>query len=79
MADDERPDTTDSNEGAPPSTPDSGPLMIGPILGVIIGYVTFRLLPDDTPILLGLLIALIVIVLVIYVTIEIGRRRSRRS
>jgi hypothetical protein len=79
MADDERPETTGPDEEGPPSTPDSGPLMIGPILGVIIGYVTFRLLPDDTPILLGFLIVLIVIALVIYATIEIGRRRSRRS
>ena len=52
--------------------------MIGPILGVIIGYVTFQLLPDDVPLVLGLFIALVVIVIVIYATIEIGRRRARR-
>ena len=52
--------------------------MIGPILGVIIGYITFQLLPEDTPILLGLAIAVFVIALVIYVTIEVGRRRTRR-
>ena len=52
--------------------------MIGPVLGVIIGYITFQLLPEDTPILLGLVIA-VVITLVIYITIEVGRRRTRRD
>ena len=52
--------------------------MIGPILGVAIGYVVFQLLPGDTPLLLGLAIALVVIAVTTYITIEISRRRARR-
>lgn len=79
MTDDEqRPGPLDPDDDPPTTGPDSGPLMIGPILGVIIGYITFQLLPEDTPILLGLAIAVFVIALVIYVTIEVGRRRTRR-
>ena len=75
--DDQTPGPLDPDEAPPPSS-DPGPLMIGPILGVIIGYITFQLLPEDTPTLLALPIVLVVIALVIYATIEVGRRRARR-
>ncbi len=79
MSDEEpRPGPLEPDDDRSSPAPDTGPLMIGPILGVIIGYVTFQLLPDDVPLVLGLFIALVVIVIVIYATIEIGRRRARR-
>jgi hypothetical protein len=76
--DEQRPGPLDPDDDAPTPASDPGPLMIGPILGVIIGYITFQLLPEDTPMLLGLVIAVFVIALVIYITIEVGRRRTRR-
>lgn len=53
--------------------------MIGPVLGVIIGYIVFQLLPEDTSIFVGLGIALVVIAVTTYITLEISRRRARRG
>jgi hypothetical protein len=61
------------------SSPPSGSVMIGPFLGVIIGFLVFRLLPEDTPILLGLAIALVAIAATTYASIEISRRRAKRG
>jgi hypothetical protein len=78
MDDDDRPGPLDpDDQGSRPAQPGGG-VVIGPILGVAIGYVVFQLLPGDTPLLLGLAIALVVIALTTYVSIEISRRRARR-
>jgi hypothetical protein len=77
MDDDQRPGPLEPDgQGGPKASP-GGSIMVGPILGVVIGYVVFHLLPGDTPLLLGLAIALVVIALTTYVTIEITRRRRR--
>jgi hypothetical protein len=60
-----------------PSGPDPVPV-IGPVLGVMIGFVIFRLLPGDTSIWIGLLIALVAIAVTTFASIEIGRRRRAR-
>jgi hypothetical protein len=78
MDDDDRPGPLDPDDDGAPPTQSGGGVMIGPILGVAIGYVVFQLLPGDTPLLLGLAIALVVIALTTYVSIEISRRRARR-
>jgi hypothetical protein len=57
--------------------PDPVPL-VGPVLGVMIGFVIFRLLPGDTSIWLGLLIALVAIAVTTFASIEISRRRRAR-
>ena len=56
-----------------------GVTLIGPLLGVMIGYVVFQLLPDDIHILVALGIVLVAIALTTYVTLEITRRRARRG
>ena len=56
-----------------------GVTLIGPLLGVMIGYVVFQLLPDDFHILVALGIALVAIALTTYVTLEVTRRRARRG
>jgi hypothetical protein len=78
MNDDERPGPLDPEDEGGPPTQSGGGVVIGPILGVAIGYVVFQLLPGDTPLLVGLAIALVVIALTTYVSIEISRRRARR-
>ncbi len=51
---------------------------VGPVLGVIIGIVVFKLLPSDTSILLGLVIVLIAVAVSTYAAIEVTRWRARR-
>jgi uncharacterized membrane protein YfcA len=75
---DDRPGPLDP-DGDGPSPAPSGNVVIGPILGVVIGYITFQLLPDDTSIWLAFGIVLVVIAVVTYAAIEISRRRSRRG
>jgi hypothetical protein len=62
-----------------PSPQPGGAIMIGPVLGVIIGYIVFQLLPEDMSIFVGLGIALVVIAVTTYITLEISRRRARRG
>ena len=73
---DDRPDPLDPDEGRGPSQ--TG-VIVGPFLGVIIGYVVFRLMPAGTSLVVALAVALVVIALVTYVSLEIGRRRNRRG
>jgi hypothetical protein len=79
--DDDRDPSGDEDRSDQPSTEASGPdpvPVIGPVLGVMIGFVIFRLLPGDTSIWVGLVIALVAIAVTTYVSIEIGRRRRAR-
>ncbi len=76
--DEELPGPLDPDDEPSPTQP-GGAILIGPVLGVIIGYVVFQLLPEDTSIFVGLGIALVVITLTTYITIEISRRRARRE
>jgi uncharacterized membrane protein YgaE (UPF0421/DUF939 family) len=76
--DEERPGPLDPDDEPSPTQP-GGAILIGPVLGVIIGYVVFQLLPEDTSIFVGLGIALVVITLTTYITLEISRRRARRD
>ena len=76
--DEDLPGPLDPDDEPSPAQP-GGAILIGPVLGVIIGYVVFQLLPEDTSIFVGLGIALVVITLTTYITIEISRRRARRE
>jgi hypothetical protein len=67
----------DAEEPPEASGPDPVPL-VGPVLGVMIGFLIFRLLPGDTSIWLGLLIALVAIAVTTFASIEISRRRRAR-
>ena len=71
--DEELPGPLDPDDEPSPTQP-GGAILTVPVLGVIIGYVVFQLLPEDTSILVGLGIALVVITLTTYITLEISRR-----
>jgi uncharacterized membrane protein YccC len=62
-----------------PSTNTDSALFIGPVLGVMIGLVVFKLLPGGTSIWIGLAIVLVVVAVATYAGIEISRRRHHRS
>lgn len=51
---------------------------VGPVLGVIIGVIIFKLLPSDTSILVGLLIVLVAVAAATYGAIEYARWKARR-
>jgi hypothetical protein len=70
-------ETADPDGGDDDASPAPVPL-IGPILGVMIGFVIFKLLPGSTSIWVGLLIALVAIAVTTFASIEISRRRRAR-
>jgi hypothetical protein len=63
-----------------PQAPSRQPAVpaVGPVLGVIIGIVVFKLLPGDTSIFLGLVIVLVAVAISTYAAIEFTRWRARR-
>lgn len=73
--DDEHP-TEDPGPGATPQQ--SGGALIGPAFGILLGYLVMKLLPSSTSFVLRLLIAVAVIAVVTYATLEITRRRAKR-
>lgn len=65
-------------DDAPSSNADSA-VLIGPVLGVMLGLVVFKLLPSGTSIWVGLAIVLVVVAVATYLGVEVGRRRQRRG
>lgn len=65
-------------DGSDPPAPEPGGALIGPGLGVVLGFIVLKLLPDGTAFILQLLAVVVVIAFVTYATLEITRRRSKR-
>jgi len=78
-------DTNDDRPGEPtpedpPSRPPEPPgaALIGPAFGILLGFLVLKLLPSSTAFWLRVLIAVVVIAVVTYATLEFTRWRSKR-
>jgi hypothetical protein len=76
---DDRPDDP-TPEDPDPSTPPEAPgaALIGPAFGILLGFLVLKLLPGGTAFWLRALIAVVVIAVVTYATLEFTRWRARR-
>ncbi|MGZ5351022.1 MAG: hypothetical protein ACXWZU_12615 [Actinomycetota bacterium] len=77
-ANDDRPGGSTPEDPGPSRPPEPpGAALIGPAFGIF-GFLVLRLLPSSTAFWLRVLIAVVVIAVVTYGTLEITRWRARR-
>ncbi|MGZ8619048.1 MAG: hypothetical protein ACXWYE_04020 [Actinomycetota bacterium] len=78
-ANDDRPGGSTPEDPGPSRPPEPpGAALIGPAFGILLGFLVLRLLPSSTAFWLRVLIAVVVIAVVTYATLEITRWRARR-
>jgi hypothetical protein len=78
-AHDDRPDEPTPGDPGPSRPPEpSGAALIGPAFGILLGFLVLKLLPSSTAFWLRVLIAVVVIAVVTYATLEITRWRAKR-
>jgi hypothetical protein len=75
-ANDDRPDEPATEEPEPSRQPEAP--LVGPAIGIVLGILVLKLLPSSTSFWIRALIALVVIAVVTYGTLEFTRWRARR-